>query len=134
MLQVDSFSPVPFGGNPAAVCLLPESIDPTVMQRIGAEMNLSETAFVEKASRGSTSTNPFTDDAHFNLRWFTPRKEADMCGHATLAAAATLFQGDFISISKPCDYCYSHCGTQLMKHACLLLQRVISRKTCILRP
>ena len=97
-------------------------------------MNLSETAFVEKASNGSSSTNPFTEDAQFKLRWFTPGKEADMCGHATLAAAATLFQGDLVIVTQPCNYFHRHHRGELWKHVCLLLQRVINRKLCILRP
>ncbi|DBB01543.1 TPA: hypothetical protein ACH3X1_000192 [Trebouxia sp. C0004] len=63
------------------------------MQQIGAEMNLSETAFIEPVrSGGSGSGNPFVELADFNLRWFTPRIEADLCGHATMASAAVLFE------------------------------------------
>lgn len=74
---VDAFTNKPFGGNPAAVCLLEERISSEEMQKIAMEMNLSETAFVEKTG----------DEGHFNLRWFTPTLEIDLCGHATLASA-----------------------------------------------
>ncbi len=64
------------------------------MQQIGAEMNLSETAFIEPVRSGaSVSGNPFVELADFNLRWFTPRKEVNLCGHATMASAAVLFEG-----------------------------------------
>ncbi|OUW78005.1 MAG: hypothetical protein CBD74_11360 [Saprospirales bacterium TMED214] len=75
---VDAFTERPFGGNPAAVVLLPEWLDDTWLQNIAMEMNLSETAFlVRKQSR-------------FELRWFTPAVEVDLCGHATLASAFAL--------------------------------------------
>lgn len=71
--QVDAFSDKAFGGNPAAVCILKEWLEDTVLQNIAQEFNLSETAFmVEK-------------DGAFKLRWFTPKAEVRMCGHATLA-------------------------------------------------
>ncbi|MEN2283001.1 PhzF family phenazine biosynthesis protein [Algoriphagus sp. SE2] len=74
---VDAFTNKAFGGNPAAVCLLDTSISKEQMQKIAMEMNLSETAFVER-----------TDEPDiFNLRWFTPLLEIDLCGHATLASA-----------------------------------------------
>lgn len=63
------------------------------MQSIAAEMNLSETAFVEKTGTQSSSGNPFESDSVFNLRWFTLEAEVPLCGHATLASAAVLFQG-----------------------------------------
>lgn len=63
------------------------------MQQIGAEMNLSETAFIEPVRSGaSVSGNPFVELADFNLRWFSPRKEVNLCGHATMASAAVLFE------------------------------------------
>jgi PhzF family phenazine biosynthesis protein len=79
LYQVDAFTGEPFKGNPAAVCLLerPESDD--WMQSLASEMNLSETAFLL----------PEGDD--WRLRWFTPKTEVDLCGHATLASAMTLF-------------------------------------------
>ena len=74
-LQVDAFTDRPFAGNPAAVCLLDAPADETWMQNVAAEMNLSETAFVRRLDDG------------FELRWFTPAIEVDLCGHATLASA-----------------------------------------------
>jgi len=78
--QVDAFTSRLFSGNPAAVCLLEKWLDDGQLQSIAAENNLSETAFlVEK-------------DEAFELRWFTPRMEVALCGHATLAAAFVLFR------------------------------------------
>jgi PhzF family phenazine biosynthesis protein len=76
---VDAFTDRPFAGNPAAVCLLDAPRDPEWMQQIAFEMNLAETAFVVPAASG------------FGLRWFTPAVEIDLCGHATLASAHTLW-------------------------------------------
>ncbi len=78
--QVDAFTDVPFAGNPAAVCLLPAPRDEGWMQRVAREMNLSETAFLEKRDDG------------FALRWFTPTTEVALCGHATLASAHVLWE------------------------------------------
>ncbi len=77
--QVDAFTSKLFGGNPAAVCPLKDWIDPGLMQSIAAENNLSETAFFVKK-------NDF-----YELRWFTPEIEVDLCGHATLASGFVLF-------------------------------------------
>jgi PhzF family phenazine biosynthesis protein len=79
--QVDAFSERPFGGNPAAVCLLAEEADPAWMQAVAAEMNLSETAFVL----------PEGPPGSYGLRWFTPAVEVALCGHATLASAHVLW-------------------------------------------
>ena len=79
--QVDAFTDTVFAGNPAAVCLLPEPRGETWMQRVAGEMNLSETAFLERRADGG-----------FNLRWFTPTVEVDLCGHATLASAHVLWE------------------------------------------
>ncbi len=84
--QVDAFTDRPFTGNPAAVCLLESVIPVRVMRRIAAEMNLSETAFLFPLDGG------FETASRFRLRWFTPLVEVPLCGHATLAAAAVLFQ------------------------------------------
>ena len=78
--QVDSFADAPFTGNPAAVCCLDGDGDAEWMQRVAAEMNLSETAFVWPRSEG------------FGLRWFTPGAEVSLCGHATLATAHILWE------------------------------------------
>ncbi|RPI75341.1 MAG: PhzF family phenazine biosynthesis protein, partial [Desulfobacteraceae bacterium] len=78
--KVDSFTDTPFKGNPAGVCLLPKPADTAWMLNIAKEMNLSETAFLVKESDG------------FNLRWFTPAVEVELCGHATLASAHILWE------------------------------------------
>jgi PhzF family phenazine biosynthesis protein len=77
--QVDAFAEKPFEGNPAAVCLLNEERRAGWMQSVAAEMNLSETAFVRRVEN------------RFELRWFTPSIEVDLCGHATLASAHILW-------------------------------------------
>jgi PhzF family phenazine biosynthesis protein len=81
LFQVDAFSAEPFAGNPAAVCLLEEDADPGWMQRVAAEMNLSETAFLRPGAGPGT----------YGLRWFTPTVEVGLCGHATLASAHVLW-------------------------------------------
>jgi PhzF family phenazine biosynthesis protein len=78
--QVDAFTDRPFAGNPAAVCLLPSPADPVWMQNVAQEMNLAETAFLVRRDEG------------FDLRWFTPATEVDLCGHATLASAHVLWE------------------------------------------
>ncbi len=80
LFQVDTFTAVPFSGNPAAVCLLDGPREAHWMQQVAAELNLSETAFVQRRQDG------------FDLRWFTPRFEIDLCGHATLASAHVLWE------------------------------------------
>ncbi|XP_059585866.1 phenazine biosynthesis-like domain-containing protein isoform X2 [Alligator mississippiensis] len=84
---VDAFTAEPFGGNPAAVCLLHGELDEDMHQKIATEMNLSETAFI----RTLDTKDDFTKSSCFGLRWFTPTNEVPLCGHATLAAAAVLF-------------------------------------------
>jgi len=86
--HVDAFTDRPFAGNPAAVCLLPEERPSSWMQAIAAEMNLSETAFVRRLDDG------------FELRWFTPVVEVDLCGHATLASAHTLWSTGVIQTTE----------------------------------
>src|SRR5262245_26828735 len=76
----DAFTDRAFSGNPAAVCLLERAGEAGWMQAVAAEMNLSETAFVVPRADG------------FDLRWFTPRVEVDLCGHATLASAHVLWE------------------------------------------
>jgi PhzF family phenazine biosynthesis protein len=80
IVQVDAFTDRPFAGNPAAVCLLPAPADPKWMQDVAREMNLAETAFLVPRSDG------------FDLRWFTPTVEVDLCGHATVASAHVLWE------------------------------------------
>ena len=80
IIQVDAFTDQAFAGNPAAVCILAHAADKRWMQQVAREMNLSETAFL------------FRQDDAWNLRWFTPTVEVDLCGHATLASAHVLWQ------------------------------------------
>lgn len=77
--QLDAFTSSVFAGNPAGVCLLDHWLDDRTMQAIAAENNLSETAFL------------VSGDGRYGLRWFTPRVEVDLCGHATLASAFVIF-------------------------------------------
>jgi PhzF family phenazine biosynthesis protein len=90
--QVDAFTDRVFGGNPAAVMPLEAWLDDALLQSIAMENNLSETAFLVPAGEG------------YELRWFTPTVEVDLCGHATLAAAHVLFEhrahaGDEVSFN-----------------------------------
>ncbi len=80
LFHVDAFTDRPFSGNPAAVCLLPAWREDAWLQAAAREMNLSETAFLVR------------QPGHFDLRWFTPKVEVDLCGHATLASAHVLWQ------------------------------------------
>ncbi|EJM81647.1 PhzF family phenazine biosynthesis protein [Pseudomonas sp. GM60] len=80
IFQVDAFSSEAFGGNPAAVCPLEAWLPDATLQQIAAENNLSETAYIVR------------NGEVFELRWFTPTVEVDLCGHATLAAAWVLFE------------------------------------------
>lgn len=77
--QVDAFTGKLFGGNPAAVCTLPDWLPDETLQHIAAENNLAETAFLVARDEGYT------------IRWFTPTVEVDLCGHATLASAWVVF-------------------------------------------
>jgi PhzF family phenazine biosynthesis protein len=77
--QIDAFTRTLFKGNPAAVCPLEDWLEDEILQAIAAENNLSETAFL--VFRGD----------HYDLRWFTPKVEVDLCGHATLASAHVVF-------------------------------------------
>ena len=85
--QVDAFAERPFTGNPAAVMPLERWLDEHVMQAIAAENNLAETAFTVPVDR---------EDADYELRWFTPTVEVNLCGHATLAAAHAIMTGPAI--------------------------------------
>jgi PhzF family phenazine biosynthesis protein len=80
IFKVDSFTEKPFAGNPAGVCILPGPRDEKWMQNVAREMNLSETAFLYRGRDG------------YELRWFTPASEVELCGHATLASAHILWE------------------------------------------
>jgi PhzF family phenazine biosynthesis protein len=89
LFQVDAFTDEPFKGNPAAVCLLKRQATVPWMKGVAREMNLSETAFLSPARGG------------WRLRWFTPKQEVDLCGHATLASAKVLFEQQPALKQKP---------------------------------
>jgi PhzF family phenazine biosynthesis protein len=88
--QVDAFADRPLTGNPAAVMPLERWPDDALMQAIAIENNLSETAFTVPSD---------SDGADFDLRWFTPAAEVDLCGHATLASGHILMTGDSVRFS-----------------------------------
>ena len=79
LLQIDAFTSEPFKGNPAAVCFMDGARDDRWMANVAAEMNLAETAFLSRRDDG------------WDLRWFTPAVEVDLCGHATLASAHAIW-------------------------------------------
>lgn len=84
IFHIDAFAEGPFSGNPAAVCVLDGPQQDSWMLNVAAEMNLTETAFLKKNA------------ADFGLRWFTPKVEVDLCGHATLASAHILWEAGFL--------------------------------------
>lgn len=88
--QVDAFADRPFTGNPAAVMPLTEWLPDATLQSIAAENNLSETAFTVPSE---------TDGVDFDLRWFTPTVEVDLCGHATIASGHVLIRGSEVRFS-----------------------------------
>jgi PhzF family phenazine biosynthesis protein len=100
MYQVDAFTDEPFKGNPAAVCILPEPRDSVWMQAVAAEMNLSETAFLNEKADG------------FGLRWFTPAAEVELCGHGTLASAHVLWE---VGLLPPTEEAHFHTLSGLLK-------------------
>jgi predicted PhzF superfamily epimerase YddE/YHI9 len=97
IFQVDAFTDKPFAGNPAAVCIMPAAADEGWMQHLANEMNLSETAFLVQQGEG------------FNLRWFTPAVEVELCGHATLASAHILWEQGFLSPDRQARF-YTRSG------------------------
>ncbi len=97
IIHVDAFSDKAFGGNPAAVCVLSAPGDETWMQNVATEMNLSETAFL------------YPQDVGFDLRWFTPATEVDLCGHATLASAHVLWEMGHLAAGKQARF-YTRSG------------------------
>lgn len=103
IFQVDAFTDKPFKGNPAAVCILKEGKTAEWMQAVGKEMNLSETAFLLQEGDG------------FSLRWFTPSMEIDLCGHATLASAHTLWENGYLDKDKEAKF-YTKSGLLTAKY------------------
>jgi len=99
IVQVDAFTAKPFAGNPAAVCVLPAPRDAIWMQNVAREMNLSETAYLVRAADG------------YDLRWFTPAVEVDLCGHATLASAHALWEAGHL---KPREQARFHTRSGLL--------------------
>ena len=92
--HVDAFTEQPFHGNPAAVCVLPEPGKKAWMQNVAREMNLSETAFLHR------------EEDRFNLRWFTPTVEVELCGHATLASAHILWETGLLAAEEAARFSY----------------------------
>ncbi|MBT8292536.1 MAG: PhzF family phenazine biosynthesis protein [Eudoraea sp.] len=88
LFQIDAFTDQLYSGNPAAVCILKNWIDHSIMQKIARENNLAETAFAVR------------DGSQYIIRWFTPELEVDLCGHATLATAFVLFENYNLNTSS----------------------------------
>lgn len=88
LYQIDAFAESVFSGNPAAVCVLDSWLEDKTMQQIAMENNLAETAFLVKNAN------------RYEIRWFTPEIEVDLCGHATLASAYVLFRFFETTISE----------------------------------
>jgi PhzF family phenazine biosynthesis protein len=87
---IDAFASRAFSGNPAGVCLLENPLSESIMQAIAMEMNLSETAFVQRSATPGV----------FELRWFTPTLEIDLCGHATLASSFWMFESGWATADQ----------------------------------
>lgn len=85
LFHVDAFTPVPFRGNPAAVCMLDEMREDAWLQQVAREMNLAATAFL------------YPQDDGYRLRWFSPRDELELCGHGTLASSHTLWAHGYLA-------------------------------------
>jgi hypothetical protein len=100
IIQVDAFADRPFSGNPAAVCFLAEQKSDQWMQAVAAEMNLSETALL------------LEQDGGYRLRWFTPKIEVDLCGHATLASAHVLWSEGRVPLDREIHF---HTNSGLLK-------------------
>lgn len=92
--QIDAFATAPFTGNPAAVMPLGDWPSDGVLAQLAEENNLSETAFYTAALPADVADRPDDGMPQYHLRWFTPAIEVELCGHATLAAAAQLFEDE----------------------------------------
>jgi len=99
IFHVDAFTHRPYSGNPAAVCILPAPRAARWMQKVAAEMNSSETAFLVARHGG------------YDLRWFTPTVEVELCGHATLASAHILWESGYL---KPHEQARFHTRSGLL--------------------
>jgi predicted PhzF superfamily epimerase YddE/YHI9 len=95
--QVDAFTDSPFKGNPAGVCILDQIVADEWMKNVASEMNLSETAFL------------YPEEGGYRLRWFTPKVEVDLCGHATLASAHILWEKGFLNLGDQARF-YTRSG------------------------
>jgi PhzF family phenazine biosynthesis protein len=93
IFTVDAFAEAPFSGNPAAVCLLDRPRDAEWMQALAAELKHSETSYLVRR-----------EDGGFDLRWFTPAVEVDLCGHATLASAHALWNEIGVPAERPLSF------------------------------
>lgn len=100
--QIDAFTEKVFGGNPAAVCIMDNWMNDQLMQQIAMENNLAETAFIVRAGE------------QFEIRWFTPETEVDLCGHATLASAYVLFNY-FESVPDLIEFYSPRSGTLIVE-------------------
>jgi PhzF family phenazine biosynthesis protein len=104
-IWVDAFTEKPFAGNPAVVVLIDEPAGEAWMGSLAREMGVSETAFVSPRAAGSESPDRIeAADASYDLRWFTPDVEVDLCGHATLASAHALWQEGRVSAGTPIHF------------------------------
>ena len=92
IVQIDAFTDRPFHGNPAAVCIVESYPEASQMQMLAAELNLSETAFLKES------------DGDYQLRWFTPSVEVDLCGHATLASAHYLWSEKLVESDREISF------------------------------
>ena len=115
MFHVDAFTDQPFAGNPAAVCILPSARSASWMQAVAADMNLSETAFLLREGSG------------FHLRWFTPKVEVDLCGHATLASAHALWREIGLPADEPLTFT-TRSGVLTADAPCALIELDFPRK------
>jgi PhzF family phenazine biosynthesis protein len=90
--HVNAFTDKPFSGNPAGVCILEGPMEDSWMQNVARELNFADTAFLNKKGEG------------FNLRWFTPIVEIDLCGHATLASAHVLWERGYLKPNESASF------------------------------
>ncbi len=126
---VDAFADQPFTGNPAAVCLLENAQDTNWMQQVAAEMAQAETAFVTHRSSGKALDRNSLSD--WDLRWFTPLTEVDLCGHATLAAAHVLGQLGRAPMDRAINF---HTRSGILRATPSIAQVVLDFPAVVLRP